>query len=150
MIANIELIFDNYSEMLKKLKKKTYEANMELFKEEHGACIEEMLSVVRDSDDAAAASREIGSEIVNAAISAFGKNGKIRATRQVDANFFMIYYVFTTIQLTEDENAKVLCDGILEVWNNTFKKTKMGYTDYETLYNSFKKTFLGITIDDKD
>ena len=42
MLKNLETMFDNMSDMMKKLKKKSYEINMEQFLEKNGHFFQEM------------------------------------------------------------------------------------------------------------
>lgn len=56
----------------------------------------------------------------------------------------MIYYVFPGILKTDYENASMIADGICTEWGETFKDSKIGYTDYDTLYQSFKEKIFGI------
>ena len=62
----------------------------------------------------------------------------------MDLNFFMIYYVFPAILMTQNDNAKLMADTLCETWGKSFKDSKIGYTDYDTLYESFKEKIFGI------
>ena len=62
----------------------------------------------------------------------------------MDLNFFMIYYVFPAILMTQYDDAKLMADTLCETWGNSFKGAKIGYTDYETLHESFKEKIFGI------
>ena len=81
---------------------------------------------------------------INMLKEAFEKRGKIDGTTQIDLNFFMIYYVFPAILMTEHKNARLLADVLCEKWGMTFKNSKIGYTDYDTLYKSFREKIFGI------
>ena len=72
------------------------------------------------------------------------KKGKIDSRTQVDLNFFMIYYVFPTILGTEHEYAKLIADSICSAWGKRFKESQIQYTDYDTLYGSFREKIFGI------
>ena len=74
----------------------------------------------------------------------FEKRGKIKGKVQMDLNFFMIYYVFPSILMTQSDDAKLMADTLCETWSNSFKGAKIGYTDYDTLYESFKEKIFGI------
>ena len=63
---------------------------------------------------------------------------------QTDLNFFMIYYVFPTILGTEHEYAKLIADSICSAWGKRFKESQIQYTDYDTLYGSFREKIFGI------
>ena len=71
------------------------------------------------------------------------KRGKIDGRTQIDLNFFMIYYVFPSV-LRFGENGTVTADGICNVWRKRFKDGEINYTDYDTLYNSFREKIFGI------
>ena len=62
----------------------------------------------------------------------------------LDLNFFMIYYVFPAILKRNHEYAKLLADTLCETWGSSFKNSKIGYTDYETLYKAFREKIFGI------
>ena len=81
---------------------------------------------------------------VNAVKQIFEKRGKISGKVQMDLNFFMIYYVFPAILMTQNDNAKLMADTLCETWGKSFKDSKIGYTDYDTLYESFKEKIFGI------
>ena len=62
------------------------------------------------------------------------KKGKIDSAIQTDLNFFMIYYVFPAILLTEHDAAKLIADHLCSRWGEKFKNSKIQYTDYDSLY----------------
>ena len=62
----------------------------------------------------------------------------------IKQNFFMIYYVFPAILLSDDECAPCLCDGIRDSWNARFANTNINYTTYNKLYSSFRNKIFGI------
>ena len=139
MLQGIETIFDDLEQMLHHLKKKSYEANTEVFVRENGFYFEEMKEYVE------AAVEELAQCFVNAVDKKFkDKKGKISARTQMDLNFFMIYYVFPTILKLESPDAKRIADGICKVWSRTFKESDIQYTDYDTLYASFREKIFGI------
>ena len=74
----------------------------------------------------------------------FEKRGKIKGNVQMDLNFFMIYYVFPAILMTQSDDAKLMADTLCETWGKSFKDAKIGYTDYDKLYESFKEKIFGI------
>ena len=63
---------------------------------------------------------------------------------QTDLNFFMIYYVFPAILLTEHDDAKLIADHLCSRWGEKFKNSKIQYTDYDSLYVSFREKIFGI------
>ena len=140
MLQGIETIFDDLEQMLHDLKKKSYEANTEVFVRENGFYFEEMKEYVEAAEDKDAAVEELAQCFVNAVDKKFkNKKGKINARTQMDLNFFMIYYVFPTILKLESPDAKRIADGICKVWSRTFKESDIQYTDYDTLYASFRE-----------
>ena len=74
----------------------------------------------------------------------FSVGDRIKGKVQVDLNFFMIYYVFPAILLTENEHAVLLADEICSAWGNHFKDSKIKYTEYDKLYVSFHDKIFGI------
>lgn len=144
MFDHIEEIFTDLELMLKKLKKLSYEANMNRFRNEQGRFIDEMIRYVNDADDVDEAVKTLGNDFSDGVFDAFSKNSKIPGRKQADLNFFMIYYVFPAILLTGDEHADKICTGIKDAWNAKFRDTNISYTDYDTLYNSFRNKIFGI------
>ena len=145
MLTGIENIFDNRNAMLKHLKKKSYEENTEYFKEKYGHLFDEMFEYVKEAEDKNAAADEVAKVFINAVSKKFaGKNGKVSGRDQVDLNFFMIYYVFPTIVGYESENNKLIADAICNKWGSSFKDSKISYTDYDSLYGSFRHKIFGI------
>ena len=131
--------------MLKHLKKQSFEENTEYFKSEHGHYFDEMFDYVNAADDKNTAADEIAGILVKAVENKYsGKNGKLSGRDQVDLNFFMIYYVFPTILSYESEDNKVIADAICNKWGSSFKDSKIQYTDYDSLYGSFRHKIFGI------
>lgn len=144
MLQGIETIFDEKEEMLKHLKKKSFEKNTREFLAKHGHFFEEMASYTAQSEEKEKAAEELGQCIVDAVKKKFeNKRGKIDGRTQIDLNFFMIYYVFPNI-LRSGEDGTVIADGIRNVWSKSFKDGEIQYTDYDTLYNSFREKIFGI------
>ena len=144
MIEHIEQIFTDIEPMLRKLKKASYEANMEKFRKEHGHIIDEMVGSVKNADDRDAALEAAGNDFAKGVHSALSEKRRISGRKQADLNFFMIYYVFPAILLTGEECADSLCVSIRDAWNAEFKGTNINYTDYDTLYASFRNKIFGI------
>ena len=88
--------------------------------------------------------RQLSGSFVEAVKQIFEKKGKIKGSTQMDLNFFMIYYVFPAILMTQREEAKLMADTLCETWGNSFKDSKIGYTDYDSLHSSFKEKIFGI------
>lgn len=143
MPDHIELIFTDYQLMLRKLKKPSYIANMERFRREQGHLIDEMLAAVRNADDEAEAIARIGASFAARTDEAFFAGRKRNGRKMADLHFFMIYYVFPAILLTEEECAQRFCDGLKDAWNAGFG-SNISYTTYENLCDTFRNKIFGI------
>jgi len=144
MLNNVSSIFDNMVPMLKKVKKKNYEERMSSFRKDYGHYIDEMISIVESSGERESAASSIAEALVQDIKNRYEVKGKINGRVQADMNFFMIYYVFPAILLTENENADLIADTICKIWGASFKNSNIGYTTYEKLYSSFKEKIFGI------
>ena len=144
MLEHVEVLFEDKSAMMRKLKKTNYEENMTKFRETYKGYLEEMLGAVSTAEDADEAAKVVGTVFADRVFDAFAVKGKVKGAEHADLNLFMIYYVFPAILLTEDPNATTLCDGLKTAWNGRFKNTNISYTDYETLSNSFRNKIFGI------
>lgn len=144
MPENSELIFQDMEQMLKKLKKPVYEANMERFRSKHGDFIDGMVSYVKNADEPETAVKTVADAFMDDVIGGFSVKGRIGGRKQADLNFFMIYYVFPAILLTHEESAESLCNGIRDAWNSRCVNTNINYTTYEKLYDSFRNKIFGL------
>lgn len=145
MLQGISTIYENKEKMLGHLKKKSYEANMKAFRNQYGHYFEEMMLYVEEAEDKEKAAQELGECLAKEVCEAYqNKKGKMSPRTQSDLNFFMIYYVFPAILLTEHADAKIVADGVCEVWKKSFEDSNIGYTDYDTLYSSFREKIFGI------
>lgn len=143
MLNQIEIIFDDMVEMLRKLKKISYEKNMNSLRDVHGHFFDEMVKYIEASEDKDTAVSEVVADFIEKVFSAFSNKGKVNGRTQADMTFFMIYYVFPAIILTDSEFAKELCDKLRDGWNTKFG-VNINYTDYDTLYNSFRNKIFGL------
>ncbi len=144
MLEHVESIFDNMVFMLKKIKKKNYEERMTDFRAEYGHFFQEMTEYVENHEEKEAAVKSVADVFVNKVKESAEEKGKINGRMQADMNFFMIYYVFPAILLTEHVAANDIADAICKKWGETFKDSKIGYTTYEKLYESFRNKIFGI------
>lgn len=144
MLEQVVIIFDGMQSMLKKLKKASYEKNMKEFRRCNGHFFQEMTDYLDKQENKEKAAEEVACVFVKAVEEGFTVKGKIKGALQADLNFFMIYYVFPAILLTEHSEAVLLADAICAAWGNTFKNSKIDYTDYDKLYSSFREKILGI------
>jgi len=77
MLNNLETIFDNMVEMMKKLKKKSYEANMKRFLEKNQHYFVEMTEYMDAAEDKDAAAKEIATVFADTVDDAFGKGEEV-------------------------------------------------------------------------
>lgn len=144
MLDQVEDMFDNMAGMLKKIKRKTYEARMQGFRLKYSSYFTEMTEYMDSMEDKEEAAEDIAKAFVAAVKDKAEVKGKIGGRKQVDMNFFMIYYVFPAILLTEHEDAKEIADAICAKWGKTFKNSEIGYTTYDKLCASFRNKIFGI------
>ena len=144
-MGNYADMFDNRKQMMKKLKKKNYEANMNEFMGRYDSYLKQMTDHVETAGDKKKAAQEIADIFVKDVEGRFAdKRGKIKGYVQIDLNFFMIYYVFPAILKTGHENCKMIADALCTKWGSYFKDSKIGYTDYNSIYNAFREKRFGI------
>lgn len=146
MLNNISSMFDNMKDMLKRLKKKTFEENTKKFWHANMNYFFEMTDYVAAAEDKDAAAKEIGKILADAVEEKFatGPKKKITSAMQADINFFMIYYVFPSLLRTQHDDCRFIAESICAEWKTRFKNSEIGYTDYDSLYNSFKEKIFGI------
>ena len=146
MLDYVETMFDGMEHMMHDLRKPSYRKNMEMFREKNGHFFQEMIQYVEQSADKEAAAKEIADRIADAVNNRFSQKGKMHSLTQVDLNFFMIYYVFPAILLTESEDATLIADRIRDAWAVKFKNSDIQYMDYDRIYESFHNKLFGIPI----
>ena len=144
MLNQIEDIYEDRKEMMKKLKKASYKKNMELFREKNGHYFTEMTEYIDGAENKEDAARELAACFVEAVDKKYRKNGKIGSGLQADLNMFTIYYVFPTLLLTGHESATMMADAICEKWHVTFKNSNISYTTYERLSETFREKIFGL------
>ena len=144
MLNHVEMIFNDMQAMMKKLKKLTYENNMEKFREQNNHFFMEMMDYVEQHEDKVEASKEIAETFTDTIKAKFSKNGKVKGRTQADLNFFMIYYVFPALLLIKNENADMVASSICGEWRSKFKNSNIGYADYDKIHDSFRSKIFGI------
>ncbi len=144
MLENVETIFDNMQAMMKKLKKASYEKNMKEFRERNGHFFTEMTAYAEQAEDTRKAADEIAVCFVDRVEEHFTVKGKIGGRTQADLNFFMIYYTFPAILLTESGAAAEVADAVCREWGNRFKDSKISYADYDRIHGAFRDKIFGI------
>ena len=143
MLQQVETIFEDMAPMLKGLKKKNYEVNMKAFREKNNEFFFSMMDQLKIENKEVVA-QHMANSFVAAVKQLFEKKGKIKGNMQMDLNFFMIYYVFPSILMTQSDDAKLMADTLCETWGKSFKDSKIGYTEYDKLHESFKEKIFGI------
>lgn len=147
MLQGIETIYEQRVKLLKGLKKKSYVANTESFIGSYGHYFKEMaeyVKAVEEETEQKSRAGEIGDCIVEAVKATYtNKRGKIDGRTQADLNFMMIYYVFPTI-LKQEPVGKIIADEVLAAWKKNFKDGQIGYTDYDSIYESFREKIFGL------
>ncbi len=144
MLNHAETIFDNMTDMMKKLKKSSYEKNMKVFRERNGHFFQEMTRYVEEAQEKEKAARELADVFTETVKNHFSVKGRIRSRTQADLNFFMIYYVFPAILLTESDEKELIAKCIQKQWGEKFKDSKIGYADYDKIYGAFREKIFGI------
>ena len=144
MLEHVETMFDDMLIMMNKLKKASYEKNMAEFRERNNHFFLEMTEYVEQETDHTKAAVNIAEIFVDKVKDAFTVKGRIGSRKQVDLNFFMIYYVFPALLLTQNECAPLIADNICSLWGATFKDSKISYADYDKLYSSFREKIFGL------
>ena len=143
MLQRVEAMFEDMAPMLKGLKKKNYETNMKAFREKNNEFFFQLMDQLKAGNKEIIA-QHLSNSFVSAVKQIFEKRGKIKGNVQMDLNFFMIYYVFPAILMTQSDDAKLMADTLCETWGKSFKDAKIGYTDYDKLYESSKEKIFGI------
>lgn len=144
-MEHMELMFEDMDRMLKKLKKSSYQEYSEEFTSRHGHFFEEMTSYVKEGESKEARAEEIGLKLTRDVREAFAsRRGRINSGVQANLNLFMIFYVFPTLLKSGDEDARLIADALCEAWAREFKGNNIQYTDYDTLYNSFRNKIFGL------
>lgn len=147
MLRNLETMFENMDDMIRNLKKKSYENHMMQFLEKNGHFFREMTDYVEASENKQDAAAEIAQRVGESVERRFsqGIRRKVPSYVQADVRFFMIYYVFPALLKTEHEQCRLIADSICKEWKNRFKRSTIGYTDYDSLYESFREKAFGIS-----
>jgi hypothetical protein len=144
MLEHVEVMFDGMSDMMKKLKKASYEKNMKEFREKNDHFLIEMVSYVEHDGNHEKAADDIAESFVQQVKNAFSVGGRMKSRMQADLNFFMIYYVFPALLLTDHEYADLVAKKICALWGSTFRDSKIGYADYNRIYSGFREKIFGI------
>lgn len=146
MLDHVEKIFADMKPMMKKLKKASYKVNMEAFIENHGHYFREMTEYTENASDKETAAKELAVDFTDKVYDAYvsPKKGKIDSAVQTDLNFFMIYYVFPAILLTEHDDAKLIADHLCSRWGEKFKTVRFSIQIMIPYMFSFREKIFGI------
>lgn len=136
-------LFEDYSVKMKKLGKKVYEKQMAGFRERKGEEINALVEEYSEVAQQEGAGRALADEFASQIFDAYEKRGKVKTSVMTELNLYMICYIFPAILLTENENAKALCDSLRDSWNKKFNE-KIDYTDYNTILGGFRDKLFGI------
>ena len=111
-----------------------------------GHYFHEMTALTAGAEDKEKTAAEIATVFVDGVERKFisPKKGRIDGVVQLDLNFFMIYYVFPAILLTEHADARLIADRIRDEWSRRFKDSDIQYTDYDSIYGAFREKIFGI------
>lgn len=138
-------MYENMKPMMKKLKKTEYEKHFGDFRDRHGELIRQIVSRVDQAEDPKEAAEDTGRQLVQELKETYaGPRGKMNSGVQADLNLFTIFYVFPAILMEGGDSARQAADGICEVWAKEFKGNNIQYTDYDTLYGSFRNKIFGL------
>lgn len=142
---NLAGMYENMNAMMKKLKKPTYEKNYQQFREKNGTLIGQIAAYVEQSDDKKKAGCEIGRQLVQEVRETFASpKGKMNSGVQADLNLFTIFYIFPALLMEEGGDGRLIADCICKEWAKEFKGNNISYTDYDTLYESFRNKIFGL------
>ncbi len=142
---NMSCMYENMKAMMKKLKKPEYEKRFGDFRDQHGELIRQIVSRVDQAEDKKSAAEATGRQLVQELKEKYAMpRGKMNSGVQADLNLFTIFYVFPAILMEGGDSAKQAADGICEEWAKEFKGNNIQYTDYDTLYGSFRNKIFGL------
>ncbi len=144
MLDNFSEVFGEMNPLLKRLKKKRYEENMEWLRENHGHYFKEMTELMEKAEDKEKMSSEIATAILDAADKKLRRWGRIPGYAEVNLTFFMIYYIFPAILLEESPYSTALADALQEAFRKRFKNENIRYADYQTIHDGFNEKILGL------
>ena len=138
-MTGISGMYAEANTMLKGIHKSSYAANMERFRQVYAGQLHGLLAAAEQDGPQTAAE-----QLVESLKSGFSVRGKIPACVQADLNAFTVYYVLPALALTEDPLRFGLIDAICGLWPKAFRRSTIHFASYETILNSFQRSFLGI------
>ena len=136
---NVEKIFEDVAYLSKVHTKSDYEKQMDMFNSARYCLLHQLV----EADDIESEAQSFCEDVAGT----FKKFGKVRGSDLMNLNYFMIYYVFPAILLNADDGNRI-CDTLRDTWNSYFKSS-ISYTDYDTLKDGFQMKIFGIPIGKK-
>lgn len=140
-MSDISAMYTEASAMLKGMNRNSYAANMTVFREKHAASLNALLNAADENGPEASAER-----LVESVAEQFSVKGKIPAYLQPDLNSFTVCYVMPALDLSGHPQSTALINEICTAWGKRFRRSSIRFASYETILNSFQRTFLGIRI----
>ncbi len=144
MLDNFSEVFGDMNPLLKRLKKKRYEENMEWLRQTHGHYFKEMTELMEQAQDKENTASDIAAAILDAAENKLKRWGRIPGYAEVNLTFFLIYYIFPAILLEESPHSTALADALQEEVKRRFKNSNIRYADYQTIHDGFNEKILGL------
>lgn len=143
MLENVSVVFAEKDMYLKKMRRVTYENNMENFEKNYAEFFEEVFAKVASATDKQAVAEEIGESFASQMRSAFVTKKRIPTQLAMDLNLMMIYYVFPSFLRTNNPDATVVADAFKKKWNEVFE-CSIDYADYATIREGFSNKLFGL------
>ena len=144
MLDGVVVIFDGYSELQKRLKKKQYKERTEWFRSSYGHFFDEMNDYIDNADDKAAAMKELSQLVCSEAAKKYKKKKLFLGRSMLDLSFHMIYYIFPTIIAYEKDYSLDFAEAMRLAWNETMGENILSCADYDSLLGSFNEKILGM------
>lgn len=146
MLDGVVEIFEEYKELLKRLKKKQYEERTAYFKRTYGHYFDEMNDYIEAAEDKLAAETEISNILCDAVKAKYTKWGRISGRVLLDLSFHTLFFIFPTIIAYDKEYSSEFADTLRTVWNERFKQSIVECADYDTLHDSFNEKIFGFSL----
>lgn len=138
-MTDISEMYEHAGELCRQMGKKSYAANMGSFRQRYDRELHALLDTAEEVGPEAAAR-----QFVESVARRFAKKGKIPRRLQPDLNGFTVCYVLPALDLSEHPRRGALIDAICAAWGARFRNSAISFGSYETILNSFQRTFLGI------
>lgn len=135
MDKNVKQMFSDCNYFLKKFNDEDYKYNMKLFREKWNKTFVETIVLRNYEADSLS--------FVSQVKTLYTRFGKVNKSRKQDLSLFMIYFVFPAILLTDEAEAKELCDVLLMTWNKEMG-TDISYTNYDDILANFNDRMFGM------